>query len=96
MIVVNMSTGVKENSDPGNFVFTNPSKGYFTLSTKNLNIITRLEIYDALGSHIKTQKVNDNKVIVDLRSESNGIYWFNVREVTGRTVVLKIIKEEDF
>ncbi|MBI4946656.1 MAG: M4 family metallopeptidase [Bacteroidetes bacterium] len=66
-------------------VFPNPSNGIFTISSflsdKNIN----LKIENVLGEEIFHSEMLSNSLQVDLRKETNGIYFIEINSENGTT-----------
>lgn len=87
---LNNTVGVKENYIlNGSYLFPNPSEGifYFQLKEESNVIITNV-----CGQEILNEKRNSGKQIIDLKDQSDGIYFVKVIQA-GKQYVSKIIKE---
>jgi Secretion system C-terminal sorting domain len=73
IVITNISTGIIQYAFDNNIsVFPNPSEGKFTLQSATK--ISSIEITNAMGEIILSQKINADKVILDLSGNPSGIY----------------------
>jgi len=73
-------------------IFPNPSKGNVTIS--NASTIETIEIYNILGSLVKSVAVeNTSKIELDLNELSQGMYLVKLKDVYGNTKTQKLILE---
>lgn len=72
-------------------VYPNPGNGIYFLSFLSEGE-KQIEIFDAVGRLIQSQKVNGLETTVDLTPFENGIYLIVLKEQNSKTSVTKIIK----
>lgn len=73
-------------------IFPNPSQGNVTIS--NALSIETVEIYNILGSLVKSVKVeNTPKIELDLNDLSQGMYLVKLKDISGNTKTQKLILE---
>lgn len=72
-------------------IYPNPVKDDLLLEN-NSNIL-EIEVYTISGQLLKSVKVDDKKVKIDLRSFEKGIYFIHTVDDTGNSSESKIIKE---
>lgn len=65
-------------------VYPNPSSTFIFVESKMMIVSSELQITDLAGKEIKRMKMNSNKMQVDIRSLSNGIYFLNVLTENGK------------
>ena len=85
---------VEENEALENVtVFPNPAKGKVTVT--NTNNLESIEVYNILGSQIKTIAVgnNNNRLELDLSSLNQGMYLLRLNDIYGRSKTQKLILE---
>jgi len=71
-------------------LYPNPSSGIFNIETNTNDLLI---ITDILGKEILSKKCNSNKEIIDLSSQTNGIYFVkiisNMQQYTKRLIINK-------
>lgn len=72
-------------------VYPNPTNDIINISTPNENI-NQINVYDMLGSLLKSQKGNSDKEQVSIQELPNAIYLLEVKTDKGNKTV-KIVKE---
>jgi hypothetical protein len=92
---VNACLGIHENTGNTAFmsVYPNPSTGVFIIELDNTTATNSIEIYDLLGSKIKSQKVNSEKTEINLQDQKNGVYFIYLIENNKKVNVSKIVKQ---
>lgn len=70
-------------------IYPNPSTGIFNLSVHALN--ATYKVYNSLGNEITNGQVNDHHVVIDLSTQSTGMYLIQVIS-NGQIQELKVIK----
>ncbi len=70
-------------------VYPNPSNGMYTIETENA---TTVNVFDALGKVVYTQKLADGKHIINLSNLNNGLYILKA-ESNGQFKTGRLIKE---
>ena len=73
-------------------VYPNPTKSKWFLKTSN-EIISSVKIYDVLGKKIMTLSTNSNTVSIDSHSLKSGLYFAQIRMLSGSIGSLKLIKK---
>ena len=75
------------------YVFPNPTTNEFTISLKQLNENTTIEIYNTIGQQIIKQKITEEETKINLKDQANGIYFVKVTG-DGKTIYhSKVIKQ---
>ena len=70
-------------------IYPNPTNGVFIIEGENMNTV---EITTISGQKIKTMEVSENKVSIDLSTQSKGIYFAKIITDKG-TVIKKLVIE---
>ncbi|MFO0436754.1 MAG: T9SS type A sorting domain-containing protein, partial [Sphingobacteriaceae bacterium] len=95
---VSACTGINQlvsNSSDYNFlVYPNPSKGVFNIACKDTdpNSLKVIEVIDALGRVLISEKVYKAAYELNLTNYVNGIYFIKIIE-NGKTKTVKVVKE---
>jgi hypothetical protein len=95
---VSACTGINQlvsNSSDYNFlVYPNPSKGVFNIECKDTdpNSLKVIEVADALGRILISDKINKAAYELNLTNYVNGIYFIKVIE-DGKAKTVKVVKE---
>lgn len=71
-------------------VYPNPSRGIFTISTKE---DVTVALYDLVGKQIKTQQLNSGDATVDISGYPSGIYLLQITNAQGDSRQYKLIKQ---
>lgn len=69
------------NSNANITIYPNPSNGLYTIEMKNeYGITLNIVVYNVLGKQIMSEKIptNNEKLIIDLSNQLNGIYFYKV------------------
>ncbi|MES2410358.1 MAG: T9SS type A sorting domain-containing protein, partial [Bacteroidota bacterium] len=77
-------------ADASILVYPNPTKGNVNIVCDNS--INSVQLYDIQGRLLQTSLVNENQTMIDISSQSNGIYFVKVISDEG-FLVQKLIKE---
>jgi uncharacterized repeat protein (TIGR01451 family) len=88
-------TSVADISMPEFLVFPNPGNGLFNVSVKNgSNSMhqSTLEIYTLRGQRILQQQMNENQTVLDLSTQTAGIYMLRMQNTFG-TKTMKLVKQ---
>ena len=85
-VTVEVSTGINENTNIDVEVYPNPSYENFTIVC---NEMTKISIYNIIGTLIMDSEVNSNSYIVD--NLKAGVYFFNIETANGN-IIRKVIK----
>lgn len=83
------STDLENNSIS---IFPNPSEGIFSISVKNSAQHLSLQIYNAFGQLIKTQKIGLQEHTLNLENEAKGVYFISLYNNESKIYSSKIIK----
>ncbi|MCF6307059.1 MAG: multicopper oxidase domain-containing protein [Flavobacteriaceae bacterium] len=79
------------NLDQGVAIYPNPSKGVVNLKTSEGVIVSKIEIYNVLGSFIKSIEISNNQDSIDANELSEGMYLLkivsNQGEVTKKLII---------
>jgi len=79
--------GVNQISDNTEInVYPNPSHGVFNFVMPNNNTAYQLRVYNVLGQEVTTSIINSGKGVVDLSSQSKGVYIYKVLSETGTPI----------
>jgi hypothetical protein len=91
---VSTCTGIKEASNGNSFViFPNPTSGNFYIDFKSNTIDNAsVEVYDAIGKLVLTEKINTSLISISLDQYTKGIYSVRIKN-NGTYHVTRIIKE---
>ena len=83
---------VSESNTTDFEVWPNPvSYGSFTLTLENA-IPSELVIYNVNGQIVKTQKIDNQTNVINVESLGSGVYFVEVRDISGKTVKKLLIK----
>lgn len=80
---------VSENLDVS--VYPNPTSGLLEISWADKE--TRIEIYTTVGTKVFSNSVFDAKHVIDISSQTPGIYFLKITSEDGKSSVRKIIKK---
>ncbi|WP_317899645.1 T9SS type A sorting domain-containing protein [Aurantibacillus circumpalustris] len=90
-------TGLNELSSNGVIdvkIFPNPTNGNFDVTLNSLNEKTVIEIYNALGQLLVSEKINSLVTEFNLNSQSSGLYYVMVKNsAEQKTQIIKLIKQ---
>jgi hypothetical protein len=90
-ITVSDCTGLDEIAKNSNAtVYPNPNAGKFILEVGNVGNYV-LEIYNALGQKVLKQNLSEEKMVIDLGENANGIYIVKINLDQNRTITKKIV-----
>lgn len=84
-------TGINNYLQNSTTLYPNPTTGEFRIENTELRI-EDVEVYDVYGKLIKTVKVEDNSVDLDLSENASGVYFARISTEMG-TVTKCIIKK---
>ena len=92
---VNEYTSIKDIVPPNNTNFTvypNPSNGIFTIdgNVNNYNLV----VMNMLGQVIYSQKIHNEKAIIDISTQPNGMYFVQEQYQNGRATQKIIITKK--
>lgn len=82
----NVWNGVEEAQTSSFNVFPNPSNGLFTFRFDSSGYAENIEVYNAHGSLIFTDRTASSQYVLDLGSESNGLYFIIIRDAAGNVI----------
>ncbi len=84
----NAIAGINNISTPMQriIVYPNPSNGQFTLSSSNINMACKVEIYNVLGEKVFTEPLNQSNSNINLSGQPMGVYLYRVVTQTGELV----------
>ena len=85
--VMNNNLGVNYNEDINYFVYPNPAKDSFSISSSAETI--SFAIYNILGDKVLE---GDNKINIDITSLSSGVYFVNIANNNSKSVKKLIVK----
>ncbi len=72
-------------------VYPNPSDGIYYIEMNDQSIITKIDIYNALGENIRSYNTKSQMQEINLCDKPSGIYILNI-EVRGKIYTKKIVK----
>ena len=78
--------GIEEDVAPAFTVYPNPSNGLFTFQFDSSIRAEQIEIFNGNGALIFTDKTSIMPYVLDLESESNGLYFIIIRDATGNVI----------
>jgi hypothetical protein len=74
-------------------LFPNPTQGKFTLSVENMTLQNaQVSIFNLLGQIVSIQYINGNSAILDLSTQSKGLYFVRLRTEMDGEIVQKVQK----
>lgn len=74
-----LTTAISENKTEADFnVYPNPSNGIFTIETDYIFFVT-----DVIGKNIYHSGTKNQKTVIDLSKQPNGIYFLNMKTENG-------------
>ena len=83
---------VSESNTTDFEVWPNPvSNATFTLTLENA-LPSELVIYNVNGQIVKTQRIDNQTNIINIESLGSGVYFVEVRDISGKTVKKLLIK----
>ena len=76
-------------------IFPNPTHDKLVIETKQpVNEILFAELYDETSQLIKTENIYSSKTTIDVSKFTGGIYYCNIRNQKGETLLVKKIVKE--
>ena len=72
------------------FVYPNPTLGLVKVLGSNLN---RIDIYNAIGQRIITQRVIVDPITIDFSGQPSGLYFISATDQNGQRCVRKVVKQ---
>ena len=90
---VSLCTGINEINEASVSVYPNPTREliHIKIDASLLNTAT-IELYDAIGKLVITEKVNNTTTTLNLADYAKGMYTIRVK-AEGKQSIIKIIKE---
>lgn len=73
-------------------LYPNPSNGIFQVKNEKSETMN-FEVYNALGENVYSTKINEGNTEVDLSTESNGVYFYQLKNTATVLKTGKIIIE---
>jgi hypothetical protein len=94
-IALRMRTNIISEEQSFNFsLYPNPAHNTVTVQTGNINKSTIVEVYNIVGSKLKTIKSSANRFDIDLKGLPKGVYSVRVSDVQGKVwMVKKLIRQ---
>ena len=87
------SDGINDNTSPKLLIYPNPTSGVFTIECENTNHdVCSFRIYDVFGKLLISNNLTNSNNTIDLSSQPNGIYFFQLIEDGKTTSFQKIVK----
>ena len=92
-LVPAIDDGIEENLVQELLVYPNPTSGVFTIDCKNMNLDNcGFRIYDIYGKLLISSNLKNENNTIDLSSQPDGIYFFQLIEDGRTTTFQKIVK----
>ena len=86
-------TGIEENSTGASFnMYPNPTNELVNISPSANSGNATVEITNALGQVVKTEKLNNTAIIIQVNDLSKGMYFVNLNSGIGKSVSKLIIE----
>ncbi|MCB9335508.1 MAG: T9SS type A sorting domain-containing protein [Flavobacteriales bacterium] len=85
-------TGINESLKNKVNIYPNPTNGMFTVDIANSNTFVHYKILSIEGRIIEQGKTAENKIMLDLSRESQGVYFLHVQDENS-SKVYKILKQ---
>ncbi len=79
------------SNNPSISIYPNPSVGVFNFLSQVA--ISEITIYNVLGEVVYSEKVNSNRIKMDLKNQPTGIYFYKITDENGVSKSGKIILE---
>ncbi len=93
ILVILLSFGAQAQSaslvsdNPIISIYPNPTSDYFTVNyTED---ITKVEVFNIIGRHIKTFKVSESNGRFDVSAFASGLYLIRISDSTGDVIATK-------
>lgn len=91
-IECNLSVDIEEIEKRNNIKINNPINGELIVWTENISEPLLLKIYSSDGIEMRTEKIEFNKVIIDMIDMSNGLYFLRFEKNDNRYLMKKLVK----
>jgi PKD repeat protein len=91
-ILVNVCTGIEELNTQTFVAYPNPTSGDVRIDFTSATQTVEIEVFDAIGKLVLTQKANNDHAVIALNEFSKGIYTLRLKS-EGTYSVIRIIKE---
>lgn len=92
-VVVSLCTGIEELSSSSVSIYPNPAKDILNISIDHFSTEnTHIEMFDAIGKLIVSDKVNNSLTSIDMSHLSRGMYTIRI-VIDGKQLVRRIVKE---
>jgi polyhydroxybutyrate depolymerase len=85
--IMNTNLGLIQNNENSNFLYPNPAKNFFSISSLNVNLA--FEIYNISGDKVLT---GNSRINIDISSLSSGVYFVNIKDNNSRSIKKLIVK----
>ena len=94
-IIINPSAlGINENSNAAQIsVYPNPTNGIFNIYTSEPIKNGSIEVYNSLGVIVYNQKIVNQQNIIELKNQTNGLYFVKVMSENKIIGEQKIVKQ---
>ena len=86
------SLGTDSNQLKGISLYPNPFGDEFYINIANNNV-DKVEMYNAIGKSIFTQKITEQVTTITTKNLANGIYLIKVIDINGNYTIRKLIKQ---
>jgi hypothetical protein len=88
----NSTVGINDEFESSSFnIYPNPATQYLTVETSTFNIGTVIQVIDLTGKIIKTESLQSNTQLIDIRDLSEGLYFIKIQNNKGLYSVKKIM-----
>ncbi len=91
-------SGMGENLNASDFeIYPNPTHGMITIERSGSTNIDKISIFDLMGQQVynNTEQIQNSKILIDLSSLSQGIYFVQLKNKLG-TISKKLILKKDY
>ena len=86
--IVYGSVGVEDVVAENINVYPNPAKSVVNVYAENLNKVT---VYNSVGQLVYTENVDEDNLVIDVASWTNGLYYINLETKSGAKSSQKIV-----
>lgn len=74
----------------GFMLFPNPTTGEIIIEIEKENLLAEIQIFNAIGQDVFSQKISDSRIKLDLENQAKGIYFLQFN-MEGRFFVKRIL-----
>lgn len=72
-------------------IYPNPSKGDFFIKGIDLDLISKIDVYNSIGQRLKDNNFSKS-TLIDLKTYASGMYIVSIKLKTGQTLKKQLIK----